>query len=134
MIRGITCGAFDLLHAGHVSMLQEAKTVCDHLTVAIQIDPQRWRAEKNTPVQTIVERQIQIKAVKWVDDVIVYDSEHSLEDILVVLPLDVRIIGEEYKGQYFTGKDICKKRGIQIHYNTRQHNFSSSELRSRQNI
>ena len=132
MIRGITCGAFDLLHAGHVAMLQEAKTVCDHLTVALQIDPQRWLAEKNKPIQTIVERQLQLKAVKWVDDIIVYDSEHALEDIFVVLPLNIRIIGEEYKGKYFTGQDICKKRKIQIYYNTRQHNFSSSELRSRQ--
>ena len=102
MIRGITCGAFDLLHAGHVAMLQEAKTVCDHLTVALQIDPQRWRAEKNKPIQTIVERQLQLKAVKWVDDIIVYDSEHALEDIFVVLPLNIRIIGEEYKGKYLS--------------------------------
>ena len=131
LIRGITAGAFDLLHAGHVAMLQEAKTVCDHLTVAIQIDPSIDRLEKNKPIQTIIERQLQIKAIKWVDDVVVYASERDLEDIFVILPLDVRISGEEYKDKDFTAKNICKRREIRIHYNSRQHNFSSSELRKR---
>ena len=129
--RGITAGTFDLLHAGHVAMFEEAKSVCDHLTVAIQIDPSLDRSEKNSPVQTIVERQIQVKAIRWVDDVIVYSRERDLEDIFVVLPLDIRIIGEEYKDKEFTAKEICKRRGIKIHYNTRQHSFSSSELRNR---
>ncbi len=131
MIRGITAGAFDLLHAGHVSMLEEAKTICDHLTVALQIDPSIDRPEKNKPIQSIVERQIQLKAIKYVDDVIVYSRERDLEDIFVVMPINVRIIGEEYKGKYFTAHDICKRRNIEIYYNTRQHSFSSSELRSR---
>ena len=131
-IRGITAGAFDLLHAGHVSMLQEAKTVCDHLTVALQIDPSIDRPDKNKPLQNIIERQLQLKAIKWVDDVIVYNRERELRDLFVVLPIDVRIIGEEYKDKEFTAKDICEKRDIQIYYNSRQHNFSSSELRSRQ--
>ena len=130
--RGITAGTFDLLHAGHVAMFEEAKSVCDHLTVAIQIDPSLDRSEKNSPVQTIVERQIQVKAIRWVDDVIVYNRERELRDLFVVLPIDVRIIGEEYKDKEFTAKDICEKRDIQIYYNSRQHNFSSSELRSRQ--
>ena len=129
--RGITAGTFDLLHAGHVAMFEEAKSVCDHLTVAIQIDPSLDRSEKNSLVQTIVERQIQVKAIRWVDDVIVYSRERDLEDIFVVLPLDIRIIGEEYKDKEFTAKEICKRRGIKIHYNTRQHSFSSSELRNR---
>lgn len=129
--RGITAGTFDLLHAGHVAMFEEAKSVCDHLTVAIQIDPSLDRSEKNSPVQTIVERQIQVKAIRWVDDVIVYSRERDLEDIFVVLPLHIRIIGEEYKDKEFTAKEICKRRGIKIHYNTRQHSFSSSELRNR---
>ena len=129
--RGITAGTFDLLHAGHVALFEEAKSVCDHLTVAIQIDPSLDRSEKNSPVQTIVERQIQVKAIRWVDDVIVYSRERDLEDIFVVLPLDIRIIGEEYKDKEFTAKEICKRRGIKIHYNTRQHSFSSSELRNR---
>ena len=127
-IRGITAGAFDLLHAGHVSMLQEAKTVCDHLTVALQIDPSIDRPDKNKPIQNIIERQLQLKAIKWVDDVIVYNRERELRDLFVVLPIDVRIIGEEYKDKEFTAKDICEKRDIQIYYNSRQHNFSSSEL------
>ena len=131
MIKGITCGAFDLLHAGHVAMFEEAKTVCDHLTVALQIDPSIDRPEKNKPIQNIVERQIQVKAIKWVDDIIIYSREMELRDIFVVLPLDVRIIGEEYKDKDFTAKDLCELRNIKIHYNTRQHNFSSSELRSR---
>ena len=131
-IRGITAGPFDLLHAGHVSMLQEAKTVCDHLTVALQIDPSIDRPDKNKPIQNIIERQLQLKAIKWVDDVIVYNRERELRDLFVVLPIDVRIIGEEYKDKEFTAKDICEKRDIQIYYNSRQHNFSSSELRSRQ--
>ena len=131
-IRGITAGAFDLLHAGHVSMLQEAKTVCDHLTVALLIDPSIDRPDKNKPLQNIIERQLQLKAIKWVDDVIVYNRERELRDLFVVLPIDVRIIGEEYKDKEFTAKDICEKRDIQIYYNSRQHNFSSSELRSRQ--
>ena len=131
-IRGITAGAFDLLHAGHVSMLQEAKTVCDHLTVALQIDPSIDRPDKNKPIQNIIERQLQLKAIKWVDDVIVYNRERELRELFVVLPIDVRIIGEEYKDKEFTAKDICEKRDIQIYYNSRQHNFSSSELRSRQ--
>jgi len=129
--KGITAGTFDLLHAGHVAMFEEAKSVCDHLTVAIQIDPSLDRSEKNSPIQTIVERQIQVKAIRWVDDVIVYSRERDLEDIFVVLPLDIRIIGEEYKDKEFTAKEICKRRGIKIHYNTRQHSFSSSELRNR---
>ena len=131
-IRAITAGGFDLLHAGHVSMLQEAKTVCDHLTVALQIDPSIDRPDKNKPIQNIIERQLQLKAIKWVDDVIVYNRERELRDLFVVLPIDVRIIGEEYKDKEFTAKDICEKRDIQIYYNSRQHNFSSSELRSRQ--
>ncbi len=129
--RGITAGAFDLLHAGHVAMLQEAKTVCDHLTVAIQIDPSIDREYKNQPIQSIVERQIQVKAIKYVDEIIVYNRECELEDILRTLPYDIRIIGEEYRDKDFTGKQICKDRHITVYYNSRGHNFSSSELRVR---
>ena len=94
---GITCGAFDLLHAGHIVMFEEAKTQCDYLIAAIQIDPSIDRPEKNKPIQSIVERQLQVKAVRWVDDFIVYSTEKELEDIFSTLPIDVRIIGEEYK-------------------------------------
>lgn len=133
MIRGITCGAFDLLHAGHVVMFEEAKEKCDHLLVAIQTDPSTDRPEKNKPIQSIVERQLQVKAVKWVDDTIVYHTEKELEDILNTLPLDVRIIGEEYnfEDKWFTGKDICENRAIKVYYNKRQHNFSTTGLRNK---
>ena len=129
--KGITAGAFDLLHAGHVAMFEEAKSVCDHLTVAIQLDPSIDRSENNPPVQSIVERQIQVKAIRWVDDIIVYNREEELRDILNTLPLNIRIIGAEYKGKPFTGNDICRDRGIEIYYNSREHTFSSSELRLR---
>lgn len=129
--KGITAGAFDLLHAGHVAMFEEAKSVCDHLTVAIQLDPSIDRSEKNPPVQSIVERQIQVKAIRWVDDIIVYNREEELRDILNTLPLNIRIIGAEYKGKPFTGNDIYRDRGIEIYYNSREHTFSSSELRLR---
>lgn len=128
---GITCGAFDLLHAGHVAMLEEAKKVCDHLIVAMQVDPSIDRPEKNKPCQNIIERQIQLRAVRYVDEIIVYTSENKLLDIFHALPIDIRIIGEEYRGKYFTGKEICKEKGIEIYYNHRSHGFSSSELRSR---
>ena len=100
---GITCGAFDLLHAGHVVMFEEAKTVCDYLIVALQIDPSTDRPDKNKPLQNIVERQLQLKAVKWIDEIVVYHREHELEDIFYTFPIDIRIIGEEYKDKVFTG-------------------------------
>jgi len=128
---GITCGAFDLLHAGHVTMLEEAKTVCDYLIVALQTDPSTDRPEKNKPLQSIVERQIQLKGIRWVDDIVVYHREHELEDILYTFPIDVRIIGEEYRNAIFTGKGLCKERGIEIYYNKRGHKFSTTELRNR---
>ena len=131
--KGITAGTFDLLHAGHVAMFEEAKSVCDHLTVAIQIDPSLDRSEKNSPVQTIVERQIQVKAIRWVDDVIVYSRERDLEDILQMYHIDIRILGEEYRDKEFTGRDICRKRDIKVHFNKRDHRFSSSDLRKRVN-
>ena len=130
---GFTCSTFDLLHAGHVQMLKDAKEECDYLIVGLQTDPTIDRPDtKKKPVQTLVERSIQLKAVKYVDEVIPYETEKDLEDILQMYNISVRIIGEEYQGKNFTGKDICHKRNIHIHYNKRQHNFSSSELRSRQ--
>ena len=126
---GITCSAFDLLHTGHIVMLQEAKTVCDYLICALQVDPSKTRKNKNTPSQTIVERQIQLSAVKYVDEIIVYETEEDLENIFASLKIDIRIIGEEYKQKNFTAKDICKKRNIEIYYNDRKHNFSSTNLK-----
>ena len=128
---GITFSTFDLFHAGHVIMLEEAKRQCDHLIAAIQVDPTLDRASKNKPVQSIIERQIQVAACRHVDEIIVYSTEKELEDILMSLPVDVRILGEEYRDKEFTGKDICIRRGIELYYNKRDHFFSSSDLRLR---
>ena len=129
---GFTCSTFDLLHAGHILMLAECKQVCDYLIVGVQSDPTIDRpGVKNKPVQSIVERYVQLSAVKFVDEIIVYNTEKDLEDMLMFLPISVRIIGEEYKDKDFTGKQICEDRGIKIWYNSRNHRFSSSELRQR---
>ena len=129
---GFTCSTFDLLHAGHILMLAEAKNICDYLIVGLQSDPTIDRPEtKNKPVQSVVERYVQLEAVKFVDEIIVYDTEKDLEDMLMFLPITVRIIGEEYRDKEFTGKAICEERGIKIWYNSRKHRFSSTELRKR---
>jgi glycerol-3-phosphate cytidylyltransferase len=126
---GFTCSTFDLLHAGHILMLEEAKAQCDILYVGLQVDPTLDRPEKNQPIQSIVERFIQLKGVKVVDEVYPYSTEKDLEDLLSALPIDVRILGEEYRDKDFTGRDICKKRGISLYFNRRDHRFSSSLLR-----
>ena len=128
---GITCSTFDLFHAGHVIMLEEAKRQCDYLIAAIQVDPTLDRTNKNKPVQSIIEIQIQVSSCKHVDEIIVYSTEKELEDIFMALPIDVRILGEEYKDTEFTGKEICMKRGIELYFNKRDHFFSSSDLRQR---
>ena len=128
---GLTASTFDLLHAGHVSMLREAKSQCDYLIAALQVDPSLDRSDKNPPVQTIVERQAQLHAVKYVDEVVVYCTERDLLYIINMYPIDVRILGEEYRLKDFTGKDECRNRGIQIYFNKRDHRFSSSDLRKR---
>lgn len=129
---GLTASTFDLFHAGHVVMLEEAKRMCDYLIVAIQTDPTIDRPDtKNKPIQSIVERQIQVKACKYVDEVIVYTTEKDLDDILKTLPINVRILGIEYKDKPFTGKDVCLNRGIDFYYNRRDHSFSSTDLRNR---
>ena len=129
---GFTCSTFDLLHAGHVQMLKDAKEECDYLIVGLQTDPTLDRPDtKKRPIQTLVERSIQLKAVKYVDDVIPYETEKDLEDILQMYNISVRIIGEEYQGKNFTGKEICVKKHIKIVYNKREHRFSSTDLRER---
>jgi glycerol-3-phosphate cytidylyltransferase len=128
---GFTCSTFDLLHAGHILMLAEAKSVCDHLVVGLQSDPSSDRPSKNKPVQSIVERFVQLSAVKFVDEIVVYSTEKDLEDLLMFLPISVRIIGEEYKDKEYTGKEICFDRGINMYFNSRNHRFSSTELRQR---
>jgi glycerol-3-phosphate cytidylyltransferase len=128
---GITFSTFDLLHAGHIQMLREAKEQCDYLICGLQMDSSLDRSEKNSPVQTIVERYTQLKGVRYVDEIIPYSSEKDVEDILTMYHIDVRILGEEYREKDFTGKDICKKRGILLYFNKRDHRFSSSDLRRR---
>ena len=129
---GITFSTFDLLHAGHVAMLAEAKNHCDYLIAGLQTDPTIDRPDsKNPPVQSIVERQIQLAATRYVDETVVYQTEKDLEDILLTLPIDVRILGIEYAEKDFTGKNICFDRGIELVFNQRDHSFSSSNLRKR---
>jgi len=128
---GITFSTFDLLHAGHVAMLSECKNHCDYLIAGLQTDPTLDRASKNTPIQTVVERQIQLGCNRFVDEIVVYQTEKDLQDILLTLPIDVRILGVEYENKDFTGKDICITRGIELVYNGRDHSFSSSNLRKR---
>lgn len=129
---GFTCSTFDLLHAGHVQMLRNAKDQCDYLIVGLQTDPTIDRPDtKNKPVQTLVERYTQLRAVSYVDEIIPYETEADLEDILSLYNLDIQILGDEYRDKDFTGKDIGRKRGIEYYFNERSHRFSSSDLRKR---
>jgi glycerol-3-phosphate cytidylyltransferase len=129
---GIVFSTFDLLHAGHIAMLAEVKNHCDYLIAGLQTDPTIDRPNtKNAPIQSIVERQITLSATRYVDEIVVYQTEKDLEDILLTLPIDVRILGVEYADKEFTGKQICVNRGIEIVYNGRDHSFSSSSLRKR---
>lgn len=129
---GITFSTFDMLHAGHVAMLSEAKNHCDYLICGLQTDPTIDRPDtKNSPVQSIVERQIQLAACRYVDEVVVYSTEQDLCDLLLILPVDVRILGVEYEGKKFSGDSECYHRGIEIVFNGRDHSFSSSSLRKR---
>lgn len=129
---GFTCSTFDLFHAGHIIMLKEAKAQCDHLIVGLQTDPTIDRPDtKNKPVQSIFERYVQLAACKYVDEIVVYSTEKDLVDILLSYPINVRILGIEYKDTDFTGKKECAQRGIDLYFNKREHSFSTSELRQR---
>jgi len=128
---GLVASTFDLLHSGHVMMLREAKSQCDYLICAIQTDPTIDRKSKNKPVQTIVERYTQLAAVKYVDEIVAYETEKDLEDIFELYPINIRILGVEYKDQDFTAREICKRKGIRLYFNSRDHRFSSSDLRKR---
>jgi len=123
---GFTCGAFDLLHAGHIVMLKEAKSQCDHLIVGIQTDPSIDRQEKNQPIQSVFERYIQLSAVKYIDEIIPYDTEESLLDLLEATPIHIRFVGEDYVERNFTGKGLHE-----IYYTSRAHSFSTTQLRQR---
>ena len=128
MKTGFTCSCFDLFHAGHIMMLKEAKSKCDHLIVGLQTDPTIDRPEKNKPIQSVVERFIQLEACKYVDEVVVYATEKDLLDILHSYPINIRIVGEEYRDKDFTGKNL---EHIEMYYNSRKHSFSTTELRGR---
>ena len=129
---GITFSTFDMLHAGHIAMLSEARNHCDYLICGLQTDPTIDRPDtKNKPVQSIVERQIQLAACRYVDEVVVYQTEQDLVDLLLILPVDVRILGVEYEHKNFTGREECAQRRIEIVFNGRDHSFSSSSLRKR---
>jgi len=127
MITGFTCSCFDLLHAGHILMLEEAKLHCDRLVVGLQTDPTLDRPEKNAPIQSVTERYIQLAAVKYVDEIIPYSTEQDLSNLLKALPIDIRIIGEDYRDKDFTGKEL----NIPLYYNKREHDWSSSALRKK---
>ena len=131
MKTGFVASCFDLLHAGHCLMLQDAKEQCDYLVVALQVDPSVDRPEKNKPIQSIFERQLQITACRFVDEVVVYNTEDDVLDILKTLPINVRIIGSDYLKKDFTGKKYCVDNKIDIVYNSRDHSFSTSGLRDR---
>ena len=129
---GITFSTFDMLHAGHIAMLAEAKNHCDYLIAGLQTDPTIDRPDtKNAPIQSVVERQIQLAACRYVDEVVVYQTEQDLIDLLLILPLDVRVLGVEYENKPFTGEQEGYTRGIQHIFNGRDHSFSSSSLRRR---
>jgi glycerol-3-phosphate cytidylyltransferase len=125
---GFTCSCFDLFHAGHIMMLKEAKSVCDHLIVGLQTDPTIDRPTKNKPIQSVFERYVQLDACKYVDEIVVYATEKDLMDILLSYPINVRIIGDEYENTEFTGKNLTS---MEIYYNGRKHSFSTTELRQR---
>jgi glycerol-3-phosphate cytidylyltransferase len=125
---GFTCSTFDLFHAGHIMMLKEAKSQCDYLIVGLQTDPTIDRPDtKNKPVQSLFERFVQLSACKYVDEIIPYSTEKELMDILLSYPIDVRIVGEEYKDKHFTGREL----DVEIHFNSRKHSFSTTSLRNR---
>jgi glycerol-3-phosphate cytidylyltransferase len=124
---GIVASAFDLFHAGHILMLKEARTQCNYLIAALQTDPTIDRPSKNKPIQSVFERFVQLEACKYVDEIVVYDTEKDLVDLLKSYPINVRILGEEYRGTQFTGHEL----GIDCYFNTRRHSFSTTELRNR---
>jgi len=128
---GFVCSAFDLLHAGHIMMLKEAKTQCDYLIVGLQTDPTLDRPEKNRPIQSVFERFVQLQACKYVDEIVVYATEKDLVDVILSYPINVRILGQEYEDKQFTGRKECAERGIDLYFNKRDHSFSTTELRRR---
>ena len=133
MTVGITFSTFDLFPIGHVAMLKEASENCNHLIVGLQSDPSIDRTEKNKPIQSVFERYVQLAGCKYINEIIPYETEKDLEDILLTYKIDKRFIGEEYKTKDFTGKQICVDKSIELYYNKRQHSFSTTNLRQRIN-
>ncbi len=131
MTRGFTASSFDLFHSGHVAMLKEARANCEYMIVGLQTDPTIDRPEKNKPIQSVFERYVQLEGCKYIDEIIPYESEKDLTDIFLTYGIDIRFIGEEYKDKDFTAKQICVDKNIKIHYNKRQHSFSTTNLRKR---
>lgn len=129
---GFNCSSFDLFHAGHVTMLRMEKDLCDYLKVGLQIDPTIDRPDvKNKPVQSVYERYVQLQACKYVDEILLYNTEYDLEQLIKTQKIDIRFLSEEYINKDFTAKQYCLDNGIEIHYHKRKHVFSSSELRVR---
>ena len=128
---GFTASSFDLFHSGHVAMLKEARANCDYMIVGLQTDPTIDRPNKNKPIQSVFERYVQLEGCKYIDEIIPYESEKDLTDIFLTYGIDIRFIGEEYKDKDFTAKQICVDKNIKIHYNKRQHSFSTTNLRKR---
>tara|TARA_B100001094_G_scaffold84117_1_gene80438 strand:- start:12908 stop:13318 length:411 start_codon:yes stop_codon:yes gene_type:complete len=131
LTRGFTASSFDLFHSGHVAMLKEARANCDYMIVGLQTDPTIDRPNKNKPIQSVFERYVQLEGCKYIDEIIPYESEKDLTDIFLTYGIDIRFIGEEYKDKDFTAKQICVDKNIKIHYNKRQHSFSTTNLRKR---
>ena len=124
---GFTCGSFDLLHAGHILMLEEAKRQCDHLIVGLQSDPSIDRPDKNKPIQSVEERKIVLRGIKWVDEVRVYDTEEDLYEMLILISPEVRVLGADWEGKEYTGHEL----GMNVYFNSRGHSWSTRELRKR---
>ena len=129
---GFNCSSFDLLHAGHVTMLKMEKQLCDYLIVALQVDPTIDRpGTKNKPTQSVYERYVQLQACKYVDEILVYETEYDLMQLLMTQKIDIRFLSDEYLNRDFTGKQYCIQNGIELHYHKREHDYSSTELRAR---
>jgi len=129
---GFNCSSFDLFHAGHITMLKVEKELCDYLKVALQVDPTIDRpGVKNKPVQTVYERYVQLQGCKYVDEILVYETEADLLNLIQTQTIDIRFLSEEYENRDFTGKQYCIDHGIEIFYHLRRHQYSSTELRNR---
>ena len=127
MVRGFTCGAFDLLHPGHLFLFEKAKEECDWLIIGLHTDPSIDRPSKNKPCESVFERWYRLSAVKYVDEIIPYDTEADLYNLLVLQQPDLRFLGGEYAGRGYTGNDL----DIEVSFIARHHDYSSSALRKK---